>query len=145
MSEHTYDRLTLALEQLNVALSLFLEGRSHASAITLAGAAEEVFGKELSRRGKQPVLDWEFGEKADMHRLLHGNELERKKFIEEKNFVRNVLKHFNDNEPAKIVMDLEDAAFWMLVRACENAHRLGLGIERFREFDDWFYEHVVGV
>ena len=76
MSERTYNRLSLAQEQLDVALSLFLEGRSHASAITLAGAAEEVIGKELTRQGGQPVLDWKFGEMAPVQKLLHGRELE---------------------------------------------------------------------
>jgi len=33
----------------------------------------------------------------------------------------------------------------MLVRACDNALRLGIECDRFVEFDNWFYENVVGV
>ena len=34
----------------------------------------------------------------------------------------------------------------MIVRACDNSDRLGLPrTARMREFENWFYEHVVGV
>jgi hypothetical protein len=33
----------------------------------------------------------------------------------------------------------------MLVRACENAHRLGLTAQSSDAPNDWFYEHIVGV
>lgn len=42
MAEKTYERLVLAKGQLDTALDLFLEQRNFASAITLAGAAEEI-------------------------------------------------------------------------------------------------------
>ncbi|SAL82690.1 hypothetical protein AWB68_06618 [Caballeronia choica] len=32
----------------------------------------------------------------------------------------------------------------MLVRACENAHQLGLTVQGFDAFNDWFYENIVG-
>jgi len=64
MSDRTYNRLDLASEQLAVALSLFLDKQSYAATITLAGAAEEVFGVELRRRGGHPVLDRYFEEFA---------------------------------------------------------------------------------
>jgi hypothetical protein len=135
----------LAQEQLEIALSLFLEKKSYASAITLAGAAEEVLGKELVRRGEQPVLDWKFDQMGLVHQLLHGKPLHRTKFVKEENLIRNAVKHFDDNSSPDITVDLEDAACWMLVRACENAQRLGLNITQWWEFDNWFYEHVVGI
>ncbi len=101
MSEQTYNRLALAQEQLDVALSLFLDRRSHSSSITLAGAAEEIVGKELARRGDQPVLDWKFGEMAVVHKLLHGEELERKKFVAEENLVRNALNTSTKQMPPR--------------------------------------------
>jgi hypothetical protein len=33
-------------------------GKEYASSVTLAGAAEEIFGKALNRQGKEAVLDW---------------------------------------------------------------------------------------
>lgn len=145
MSERTYSRVGLAQEQLEEAISLFLDKKSYASAISLAGAAEEVIGRALNRRGEQAVLDWKFNEMATFNNVLHKKVLERKNFIEEENRVRNALKHFDDIDSPEITTDLEDAACWMLVRACENARRLGLVVARFNEFDSWFYENIVGV
>jgi len=145
MTEQTYSRLDLAQEQLDVALDLFLENKSYASSITLAGAAEEIFGKELLRQGKTPVLDWKFDQMGVVHQLLHGAPLERKHFVKEENRIRNSLKHFDDKDNPQITVDIEDAACWILVRACENALILGMPIDRFEEFNDWFYVNVVGV
>jgi hypothetical protein len=39
--------------------------------------------------------------------------------------------------------DLEYAAIWAIVRACNNSNRLGLArTARMLEFDNWFYENV---
>lgn len=43
-------QIDLAIEQLDVALELFLEGRGIVSALPLTGAAEEIFGKALHNR-----------------------------------------------------------------------------------------------
>lgn len=145
MTENTYSRLDLAKEQLGMALTLFLDHLSYASVITLAGAAEEIFGKELSRQGKEPILEWKFNHMKVFHELLHGKELQRKSFFAEENNIRNSLKHFGENESPTLTADLENAACWMLVRSIENARRLDIEIERFSEFDNWLYEHVVGI
>ena len=48
------------------------------------------------------------------------------------------------NEPS-VTLDLEEAAYSMIVRACENSDLLGLPRNwKMREFENWFYEHVVG-
>ncbi|MQR02477.1 hypothetical protein [Glaciimonas soli] len=145
MSKQIYSRLKLAQEQLEVALLLFLEKQSYPSAITLAGAAEEIFGKELVRRKKQPNLDWKFDQMAIVHKLLHGKDLERKTFFANENLIRNALKHLNATDTPEITIDLEDTACWMVVRACENARMLDLDIALFQDFDEWFQEHIVGV
>ncbi|MDO8293625.1 MAG: hypothetical protein Q7T29_12315 [Gallionella sp.] len=145
MSEYTYSRVDLAKEQLEFGLALFLDHQSFASAITLAGAAEEIFGKELLRRGSQPALEWKFDHMKVSHKLLHRKELQPKVFIAEENCIRNALKHFGENDTTTLTANLEDAACWMLVRACENSKRLELEIARFSDFDNWFYEHVVGI
>jgi len=144
MNERTHRRLDLAIEQLDDAITLFLDRRLFASAITLAGAAEEIFGKELSRRGQEHVLDWKFSQLSICHRLLHGKELLKKSFFDEENRVRNCLKHFGETDPI-FTADLETPAVWMIVRSMENARRLEFEIERFVDFDNWFYEHVVGI
>ncbi len=57
----------------------------------------------------------------------------------------NALRHFNETDGPSFDADLTEAACWMLVRACDNARRLGLSLAGFDTFDDWFYTHFVGV
>ncbi len=79
-----------------------------------------------------------------VHSLLHGKSIERKKFFVEENKIRNILKHF-DSDDEVFTADLEEAACWMLVRACENASKLDINLKRFQDFDDWFYTNIVGI
>jgi len=145
MAEHTYLRVDLAKEQLEVALALFLDHQFFAAVITLAGAAEEIFGKELIRRGNQSALEWKFDHIKVSHELLYRKNLPPKAFFAEENRIRNALKHLGGNDTATLDANLEEAACWMLVRACENSKRLDIEIARFSDFDNWFYEHVVGI
>lgn len=145
MAEHTYLRIDLAKEQLEVALTLFLDHQRFASAITLAGAAEEIFGKELIRRGNQSALEWKFDHMRVSHELLYRKQLQPKVFFAEENRIRNALKHLREDDTPTLTANLEDAACWMLVRACENTKRLDIEIARFSDFDNWFYENVVGI
>jgi hypothetical protein len=145
MTEHTYNRLDLAAEQLDVALILFLENQSYVSALTLAGAAEEIFGKALSHQGKANVLDYKYESIESLHSALHGKPLLRADFFQDENNARNAVKHMGSPSDATVTADFEDAALWMIVRACDNYERLGLPrTERMFKFDEWFHNHVVG-
>jgi hypothetical protein len=145
MPEQTYQRIDLAKEQLDVGLELFLSQRSVVSALTLAGAAEEILGKTLSLRGEESTLKYSYSRIAPVRELLHRRQYNWKNFIDEKNRVRNAAKHVQDASKSSVVADLEVEALWMLVRACDNYLRLGLNpTPRMEEFDDWFSKNVVG-
>lgn len=143
--EQTYSRLILAKEQLEVAIFLFLDEESYAAALTLAGAVEQVIGDELKRRGQPHALDWKYDRVSEIYRRLHGEDLPRNKFISDENYVRDALKHFDRNDEPIITCDLQYVSLWMLVRACENAKKIGIEVARYDEFNNWFYEHVVGI
>ena len=146
MMEQTYQRINLAQEQLNVALELFLDGRSYVSSLTLAGAAEEIFGKALFARGEETVLDRNHSAIAPVEELFREKPYSLKEFVNEKNRVRNAAKHMRDQFETEVFADLEDEALWMLARACDNYGRLDLPqTDRMHEFNEWFYEHVIGV
>lgn len=145
MTAQTCNRVDLAREQLEMAIIAFLERQRFASAITLASSAERVLGQALRHAGKQAVLDWKFEASDLAHTALHGRPLDRKTFHEADNRVANALRHFDKTDAPDFDADLEEAACWMLVRACENAHRLGLTVQGFDAFNDWFLEHIVGV
>jgi hypothetical protein len=140
MTDQSSNRFGHATEQLDEAISLFLEGQS-VSGLKLAGAADEIFCKALSDIGKQNFLDWKYEELEPILVMQHQT---KEDFIRDENALIAVA-HSSASEPSDI-LDLEDGALWMIVRACEDADRLGLlRTARMSEFDSWFYEHVVGV
>lgn len=144
MALETHRQLDLAVEQLQIALDLFLDGTSHVSSLTLAGAAEEILGKEAELSGRGSHLREELEMANHLQKIWPGGQTKWKDFIAEKNASRNSAKHLNDQKA--LTADLEEAACWMLVRALANRRLLGLPeLGREHEFDDWFYENVVGV
>lgn len=146
MPSETYDQIALAAEQLDVALEIFLSQRSYVSALTLAGAAEEILGHALKRAGGQNAVQYAYEGSTATHRFTHGRELEWKVFVDAENYARNAAKHVRRDEATTVDIDLQRAAMWMIVRACTNFDRLDLErTDRMREFDNWFCEHEVGV
>ena len=143
MAEQTYLRVDLAKEQLEVALCLFLDKVNHASVITLAGAAEEIFRKKLERLGREPVLEEYYRKGVEMLSPMFSTKA-KKEFMARENRVKNALKHFSENDNESITEDLEYSAVWILVRACENAFRLGVSIKRYGEFEVWFQKNILG-
>lgn len=145
MSEQEYTHIELAVEQLDIALYLFLNKQSFVSALTLAGAAEEIFGKALQRNAEQNSLDWKYENTEWWWTELHDKPLSKKEFAERENRARNAAKHIGDSNDMSVMVDLEDAALWMIVRACDNYRRLRFPCTaRMLEFENWFSEHVVG-
>lgn len=146
MSEITYQRVTLACEQLDVAIDLFLTKRSLAAALTLAGAAEEILGKALSLKACQNALEYKYNVIKQLGDAVPGGSLNRKAFTTEENYARNALKHLNSLAENTITIDLHEAALWMLVRARANYRELDYpATDRMTAFDNWFYEHIIGV
>ena len=90
-------------------------------------------------------MDWKFDATDLVHTKLHGRPLDRKTFNDAENRVANVVRHFDESDAPDFEADLEEAACWMLVRACENAHRLGLTVQGFDAFNAWFSEHILSV
>jgi hypothetical protein len=144
MPIETYDRLSLAQEQLETALHLLLDLKSYSSAITLAGAAEEIFGKAITATGGKPALEYSYDSISEFHPAVHKSPLDKRQYIAEENTARNALKHLQAKDGPTVTLDLEVAACWMLVRALKNGQALGLEFDRYQEFDSWFYELIVG-
>ena len=144
MTERTYDRLDLAKGQLDTALNLLLDHEDYPSAITLAGAAEEMFGRALTNRGGKSALDHSYDSMSDLYRTLCDEKVDKRKFVAQENAARNALKHLQASEGTTIALDLKTAASWMLARAILNGHALQLEFHRYQEFDSWFHEHIVG-
>jgi hypothetical protein len=142
MTDQTYNRVDLAREMLEVALSLFLKRKSFASALTLAGAAEAILGRALSHRGQQNSIELKY---ETLEPILTMRRKTKEDFIRDENLALIAVTHTESASEPSVTLDLEEAAYSMIVRACENSDLLGLPRARkMRHFENWFYEHVVG-
>ncbi len=139
MSIEERSPVSLATEQLDTALKLFMQKcPRYASALTLAGASEEILARMLERQGKLTSLKhWYVNKRLNWPQ--NWPELKWAEHVKEENFARNAVKHLVIGSSQHIVLDLEDAAAMMIYRACTNYEWLGLERSwRIRRFDTWF-------
>lgn len=120
MSVEKHDRLRMAERQLNTALALYFEGTDYYSVITLAGAADEVFGQVLRFQGQEPRLEEIKKSVAAIYKKLYGRELDPKEVANRANHARNALKHWNKEQPIVVEFDVLEEAKDMLERAIAN-------------------------
>ena len=111
-------KIDIAMIQLNAAIRANMQNRD-IEAITLAGAAEEIFGAMCRRRGIQNAV-----EKIAEIEIIDWNGDDVKKRISCLNEVRNNLKHADDAVDEFEVTELDP--FFMIVRALANAKLLGV-------------------
>ena len=145
MALQTYDRLTLANQQLETAIKMLVDEKNYLAAITLAGAAEEILGNALKLRDQKSALEDSYVSAENFHQSIFGAGLSRKDFIGKENAARNALKHLQADWGPTVDLDLRDAACWMIVRAVTNCEKLGVKVEGHQKFDNWFGENIVGM
>jgi hypothetical protein len=121
----------MAKIQLDAAIDAYFEGRGIV-AITLAGAAEEIFGAMLKRNGIQNSIE----KIASLPPLLE-NYKSQKERVEFLNSSKNNLKHASNKfEDDFIITELDP--FFMIVRALGNSELLKIEdtetMKRFRTF-----------
>jgi hypothetical protein len=120
MTVKAYYREDLARQHLDTALTLFAEGNDFGSAITLAGAADEVFGKFLTAEGKENSLEALKCAVAAIHLKLYGEPTPPKHIADRANMAKNSLKHWDVGDAKLVKFDLRQEAIDMLSRAIDN-------------------------
>jgi hypothetical protein len=140
----TLSKPQIALIQLNEAISLFTQER-FLSALTLAGAAEEILGKLLIRRGELPAVKESTAAierlRAETGLTVMGEASERE-MIDAWNQARNTAKHLVGPEGESVTLNLCDEAYWMIRRALANAEKLGLQVAGAQDFENWVVINV---
>ncbi|WP_296002286.1 hypothetical protein [Rugamonas sp.] len=133
-------KLEVATHQLVVAIQLFLDG-DYLSALTLAGAAEEILGK-LSKRADLPVAVEEITKyhEDDVDKAVP--EQQRKSvLLGILNRTRNQAKHANDPQETHVVFDYTEP-LQMIMRAFPMAQNLnGAMLEYKIKLDAWIDAH----
>ena len=124
LTHQAYDKRCIALAQLETAVRLFYEGHDYFSVITLAGAAEEIFGQLLKSRGKTNSLEEIKAAAVSIYKHLFGEEIGSKEFADRANRARNALKHHDPKRFPTITLDVIEEATDMLNRAIDNYWQL---------------------
>ena len=118
-SERTVNKIDVAKTQLDAAIKAYGRGED-VVAVTLAGAAEEIFGALCRRQNIQNVVDKILA--FPQLSVISNNPKVLRDYL---NSVRNCLKHANNpTEDIFVMADLD--SFVMIVRALGNAELLGI-------------------
>lgn len=112
--------LSVAEEQLEVAIILYRSGNYYCSAITLAGAAEEILGRELSENlGRQNAVEPMVGQLSSSFTAEELAEVGGNRGVRYKlNEMRNFLKHRKEYDITEA--DVKSEAWEMIQRAVCN-------------------------
>jgi len=131
-----YYRRDLALAQLETALRLYFEGSDHASVVTLAGVADEIFGKLLAASGRENSLQSLVAAVTAIQQKLFGEVFDPKHIADRANAARNSFKHWDVGDTEIVKFNIEVEARDMLNRAIDNywtlEEKLSPAMERFQ-------------
>ena len=130
-------KISLARQQLEDGIKLFLDGR-YISALTLLGAAEEIVARIIEgRTGSHPLeADWERANRIRSH-LGHPH-ISKSKLFSAYNAGRNTVKHHNPKASLVTCHDRFGEAFMMIQRATSCADALGMRYAGRKEYRNWY-------
>ncbi|MDO6642036.1 hypothetical protein Q4557_18935 [Shewanella sp. 5_MG-2023] len=114
------DKADLALEYLNQAIECFLDTKRFASALHLAGAAQEIIEKLIKGDRSQGFLTI-FTDVVGRDMAKNGLELDKVKFLATNRTPKNAVKHLDSKKDRYVELDLEEEAFKMLAEALMDA------------------------
>jgi len=117
MTKLPYKKRDLGVKQLEIAISLYREGKDPFSVVTLAGAAEEILGRCVKAAGKANSLQL-LNDAALAIQRIEGDEVPVS-VVDRANYARNSLKHMDGPEDS-VFIDAWQEAKDMLTRATEN-------------------------
>jgi hypothetical protein len=134
-SVKNYTKQEIAELQLDRAIRIFLDEEDFISAITLAGAAEEILGELLERQGKTSSLTAIVNECVHLGKAI-GYEWKVGTFKQMMNFFRNEMKHHHKDEGFDNMPVPVEAVHEIINRAAENLRRLtGTQSEQVQRFN----------
>ena len=119
-----HEKLAVATQQLDTALRLYFGRREYFSAITLAGAAEEILGV-YPKIHKQPnAFDADLESSLRVYRWLHGTDGSSDSMQKTINRVKNSAKHMRGKNDVRLTCDPREEARDILDRAVTNYYHL---------------------
>lgn len=110
----------MARRQLETALQLYFAATDYYSVITLAGAADEIFGQILNAGGLENQLESIKKSVAAISLQRTGRVIDPSHIARRANRARNALKHWEQGQPLVVEFDALEEAKDMLDRAISN-------------------------
>jgi len=118
-------KLLVAVELLDRALSMYHQGESYFAALHLAGAAEEIMGVYVERKGLESSFNSLQAGAVRISEILHeGAGVKPKDIIGLMNYARNRTKHINQEGDDDVHFDPKIEAIDILDRAITNFYTL---------------------
>lgn len=124
MPKTAHNKKQLALEQLNYACKLFLQGE-HISAISLGGCSESLAEEIIKAKDEKPGSDWIIRFIRFLRERSGKASPSDRDIMREVNWVKNCLKHHKKSDPLDIDFDAKLSSFLVIKRAIENIRLLG--------------------
>jgi hypothetical protein len=134
-------KIHIATSQLNTSIQLYIDNKDLISALTLAGAAEEILGNLLKNGSKANALEAMTNRLCEMHKLAFGEDPNKKSYIDLKNKTKNEFKHLRSGNALTINLDRETSQ--LINRAIDNYKKLFTNLSpelytKFKEFEvEW--------
>jgi hypothetical protein len=133
VTARSYQRIDLAVNQLETAVQLFICGHDRFSVITLAGAAHAVLSQLVKNSGGKSFVEVLVEEAGDekLSPSKMGTHVNNVLFI-------NALKHMDKGDDGSVVMDVEECALASILIAIANFVTLrGRGTDFVEAFFAW--------
>ncbi len=124
MSVRKYSKLEVATEQLDTALRLYFQRKEYFSAISLAGAAEEILGVYLKTHKQPNAFEEALNSSLRVYRWLYESEGSRNSMHKTINRVKNASKHMKGRADVTIACNAKEEAKEVLDRAVSNYYAL---------------------
>lgn len=119
----SYTKQELASHQLDRAIKLLLDEKDVISAITLAGAAEEILGEMVKRQGGVSAHQELIDECVLLGRVRLDEQFKPSEFHEIFAYYRNELKHLRDGSDVTVTVACADP---IIERAIQNLRYLSV-------------------
>ena len=121
-----YNKLDIADEMLDAAISAFFDTKQYFVAINLAGVAEDLFGGFVEANGGKHGKNELIKLASEIAAMEHSGSLSHADWMKIANHNKNHIKHLNSLEPEQLFVDLdaEDEARAAIGMAIANHDKL---------------------
>jgi len=115
-----------------------LEAGDPVSALTLAGAAEEILGRIAERKGKEPRVEYLAAWSSSLFEWAGKPRPSKKELIRLENRTKNELKHQDDGRNVSVEADFTFDAEDMLLRCMYNHFNAFACYPQSKRLRSWF-------